>query len=405
MAFQAECVFCGYQVQVPDRALGASGRCPHCSSFYTLVPLSLESPPGDRRVARGAWQGAKDADLGPGPDAREELRPSRKTKCFSTDHPRPATHPPPPPSRSAPTTARSLIAVTVSARSAAVPSSGAHWIEPCGLAALLTTGMALLCASVSWLCVFVVPLSILGCVLGSFGLLRVLAKGGFYLGFPIAGTAVGGLVFCAALGLPSILGPAYVVSRGKNAVDLTAIRAIPLPGSNEVVRPAESEWVDASRTALQQGGIQVQIVSASVGPLQAKISPRKKPPEYLVIRLRRHEVSTAGEFTTQRSGSGSIRLEKPRPKVTDNTGKIYQPREIWEVAPAENPRKTSVFPVAVHDEVFVLETPPAGLEYLRLEVPAEGWGGSGSFRFTIPSSMIGHRRSRPANSGGLAGQR
>ncbi len=38
MSFLAECLFCNHQAQVPDRALGASGRCPKCRNWYTLVP-------------------------------------------------------------------------------------------------------------------------------------------------------------------------------------------------------------------------------------------------------------------------------------------------------------------------------------------------------------------------------
>jgi hypothetical protein len=65
MAFQAECVFCGYQVQVPDRALGASGRCPKCSSFFTLAPLSeprAPGPPGRWRAENDRWRGVKGSD-------------------------------------------------------------------------------------------------------------------------------------------------------------------------------------------------------------------------------------------------------------------------------------------------------------------------------------------------------
>jgi hypothetical protein len=184
-----------------------------------------------------------------------------------------------------------------------------------------------------------------------------------------------------------------------------AIRAIPLPGSDEVVQMTESEWVDASRVALQQGRIQVQVLSASIHPLRAKSSAPKKAPEYLVIRLRSHQVEAASEFATRRSHSGSLRLEKPRPQLTDNTGKIYRPRDIRDVAPVETKRKGPLFPVAFQDEVFAFETPPAGLEYFRLEVPAESWGGSGAFRFTIPTSMISRRRSGLASPSSLAGQR
>jgi hypothetical protein len=36
--FLAQCPFCTSRIRVPDKALGASIPCPHCSSSFTAVP-------------------------------------------------------------------------------------------------------------------------------------------------------------------------------------------------------------------------------------------------------------------------------------------------------------------------------------------------------------------------------
>ncbi|TMQ32989.1 MAG: hypothetical protein E6K70_15585 [Planctomycetota bacterium] len=62
-------------------------------------------------------------------------------------------------------------------------------------------------------------------------------------------------------------------------------------------------------------------------------------------------------------------------------------------------RRAAVFPVVFQEGVFLFEPPAPGVAYLRLDVPAEAWGGRGAFRFTIPRSML---RAARAGSTGLA---
>jgi hypothetical protein len=44
--------------------------------------------------------------------------------------------------------------------------------------------------------------------------------------------------------------------------------------------------------------------------------------------------------------------------------------------------------VTVIEEVFVFEAPPPGVGPLRLEVPVAPWGGTGTFRFSVPDAML-----------------
>jgi hypothetical protein len=72
--------------------------------------------------------------------------------------------------------------------------------------------------------------------------------------------------------------------------------------------------------------------------------------------------------------------------LTDHSGRRYRQHAVHETAHQVKGR--SVFPTAVADQVLLFDVPPPELHYLRLELPAAFWGGTGFFRFTIPSAMV-----------------
>jgi hypothetical protein len=272
-------------------------------------------------------------------------------------------------------------------------------IHPAGAAALLLAGAALLCAAVQALCFLVLPLAILAFLIGAIGTFVAWPKGGMRLGFVSAGTVVAIAVLGTALLAPGLLGPLYHAYRQKDDEDLTKIRAVPLPG-----RPASDDLegpdgVDASRAALQQGRLRVQVAAVTVGPLPPADGSKKKanPDEFLVIRLRANRVEGGKEFAADPARWPGHQGARPRPTLTDNTGKAY--REGSVLSDPENVGKSTLFPVAVVDEAFAFEPPAAGVGQLRLEVPAELWGGSGVFCFTIPNTMISRQPVNPARPG------
>jgi hypothetical protein len=242
----------------------------------------------------------------------------------------------------------------------------------------------------------VLLLGALGLILGMTGLLRVLALGRSRLLFPASGTVVAGVIVCAASLSPDLLGPVYQASRAKDPIDPTAIRVVPLPGQPVNTGPESPDWADASRAALQQGGLNVQVVSASVrrvgkkDPLAKKISPG----DYHFIRLRTQQAEAAREPATKPHLTPGAPDEKDGPRLTDGAGKVYQLCDVQEIeAPKE---RRSLFPVDFQDQVLVFEAPARPAD-LRLELPAEAWGGKGTFRFTIPGAMI--RDERPGATG------
>jgi hypothetical protein len=198
---------------------------------------------------------------------------------------------------------------------------------------------------------------------------------------------VGAVVAMTAVLLPGMLGPAYLAYRTRKVEDLTTIRAIPLAGASSSA-PTDPHWVDASRAALQQGRLRVQIVSVVVGPellspaATKPVAKKKTPQEMLSIRLRIQRQVDMGADAVQETLAG----EGASPRLTDNTGKEYRQRDVQEATTETKGRKA--FPTALVDHVLVFEAHAGEVRYLRLELPAASWGGTGLFRFTIPSSMI-----------------
>jgi len=286
MSFRAQCMFCGYEVRVANHALGESACCPKCSNSFTLAPA-----PQNKAVFRGS-------------QTPEKAPATIASSTAVTFAPRPAVDQPSPEPVPAPETCEPPPQPLVI--SFAAPRPKRRWLEPLGVLALLAGGTALLCASAPVLCRFVLPLGVLAFLLGAAGLVRVFALGRHRLLFPIAGTTVAGLLLATAMLFPSLLGPAFAVSRAKEPIDPVAIRVVPLAGKPGSAGTESPDWVDASRAALQEGTINVQVISASVRHVGPKSpSTSKVPPgDYHFIRLRTQHVDAAGPSLQHVLGAG-----------------------------------------------------------------------------------------------------
>jgi hypothetical protein len=276
-----------------------------------------------------------------------------------------------------------------------------RWLDPVGLAAILGAGLALVCASFPSLVALVLPLSALSLFLGLVDLPVVLLRGQHRLVCAGVATVLSGVVVVLATFFPGVLGPVYQAARAPVIEDPMAIRVVPLAGSPGSMLPATSQWVDAKRSALRQGILQVQVLSAAVRSIKPATGKKTPSKAALYVSFRSQQPEAAGEFAT-RQPTPSPRFDTASPRLTDKSGKVYALQEVQEVTAAKSDRKMPMFPAAVREHVFVFEAPPPGQEYLRLQVPAEAWGGVGDFCFEIPGMMITYSQ---AGSGGLAGGR
>jgi hypothetical protein len=159
---------------------------------------------------------------------------------------------------------------------------------------------------------------------------------------------------------------------------------------------ATAEWVDASRAAIQQDKVGIQVASALLGPIETFTAPRKKtvtPEKYLVVRIRIQRVAGKLRLKADDRDEPDPAFERPRAILTDEEGKIFKPAAIG-IEPDAGPSR------ATTEEVFVFEAPPASAK-LRLEIPATPWGGTGSFKFALPSPFVrpgAIRGGRPSGS-------
>jgi hypothetical protein len=374
MPFVVECPFCNHRAQVPDRALGASGRCPKCSSHFTLAHASDQRLP--EGVAPPTSDAGREADAAPVP--RSGLAVAIAVAAAAADRP--------------------VLA------DGGAGADGASWdahpssqVGPAGLAgaaALLLAGAALFCAAFEPTCRLILPLAGLGLLIGlvGIGLGQVAVRPRRLL--PLAGTITAGVLLVTALVFPALLGPTYERSRQRIAPNSSALRAIPLGGGPAAVDA--TDWVDASRFALQQGGRRVQVISVSLGPIPGKAAAKKAAPEqFLLVRVRAQQVLAVGPSMDWHDGAADFG-KNHLPVLMDSAGRAYAIQETKLFRPVDTSRKSSLFPVAAQDEVIAFEPPPTGVEWLRLEIPAAAWGGTGTFRFMIPATMISAGPAGPA---------
>jgi hypothetical protein len=247
------------------------------------------------------------------------------------------------------------------------------------------------------LCGFVIPLAVVGTLLGLAGLVLVLLDDRRRLVIPIAGAAVPVVVLFTALFFPMLLGPTFLASRTKDSTDLTTIRVIPLRGSDSSI-PVDPDWVDASKASLQQGQLNIQVMSVSIRREEEAKSPSGKkgaPVEHCYVRVRTQAVVASSEFSAKLPQAQSSSPEAAGILLTDSADKVYQLQGVQEVEPVDKQRKGSAFPVSFHDHVFMFDAPAARPNYMRLEIAADAWGGNAAFRFTIPASLIHDERGKP----------
>ncbi len=367
MPFLARCPYCGQRSRVPDGSLGTSGQCPRCSSFYTLTPE-------EEGASAGAGSGEPTASLSLGPL--------------------------PPALTAAPATLADRHDLDDTDLSAEGERPGQRaTIEPLGLAALLLGSAALLSASFSALCRLVMPLAVLGLLLGLAGLWRgrlarrrARVAGGWRSWrslVPLAASLTAGAILVSAWLWPGLLGPVYQASRPRPTLDPAAMHVVPLPGSRGL-ESANPNWVDASQAALRQGDTLVRISRVWTGPAEAPASKkdnsaRKK--QYLFVGVQIFQAKALADKQAR-----PINLKAGRPKLTDDTGQVYELRTGLAAPPVKAGKAD--LPVFGREQVFAFEPPAAGRAHLRIELPAGMWGGSGVYRFTIPATMIQRQRPR-----------
>jgi hypothetical protein len=371
MPFVAECILCAQKLRLPDRATGASVQCPRCKSYFTAVP----------------------------DDDRLPATQTSATAATSIE-----TSTPPAPVATALTLPRPS-AVPEAPTSVAVPVRS-RWrlplLDPVGVASLLLAGGALLSASFAWLLSaltwFVLPLLLVGALVGLGGIIRGLKAPKPRYALTGLGLGLNLVITIIAVGFPSLLGPTYALSRQAGAREAAQPRPVPLSHLRPDAAPEDPEWPDAGKFSMQVRKTRIQVMSATIRPLEIGGSKKLTKESYLIIRVRAHRPAGGTEFTAETWGAPGKGKERPKATLTDESGRVYNQPTIGQDA-GELSQKSNMFPIGITDEIYVFDAPPTATGTLRLQIPAESWGGTGLIRFAIPTSMFRSEPGQPVKKG------
>ena len=365
MPMVVECPYCARRARVPEYASGRSGKCSRCASYFTLCPAD------DQRMPEATTTIAEEAEPAPMTGsvatAIAEAEASRPIEANETPEPLPEKKPHP--------------------RGPALV----------GAAALFLGGLALAFITLAPLCRFVIPLGILGFLLGIVAILLAWNTSRARKLLPIAGMLTPGLVAMIAWLAPAGLGPTYQLSRQRGATVATGPIAIPLDDA-----PALSEtpeWTDASRYALQRGEVRIEVVHVRIDAPPTDDAAKVEPglhvrlrvavaPSKLRVSLDPYTVSV------DRSLVPLDGVKAPKPTLLANDGQSLPFRDRVILDSVGGKRRAHLFPGHANEEVVTFALPSAGFESLRFEIAGEAWGANGPFRFAIPASMVEQKKKK-----------
>jgi HEAT repeat protein len=151
---------------------------------------------------------------------------------------------------------------------------------------------------------------------------------------------------------------------------------VPLPGRDGTPgSDIPSGWADGSRCAVRQGDGQVAIDGLKMQDQQVRIT--------LLIR----NVGKNAPLTYHR---WSVAVEDAQPHLLDQRGNVYRTsgggKTLTAAAPSARPEVLA--PGKTASESLFFEVPPGEVEYLRLELPASAFGGTGQLRLHLPKDYL-----------------
>lgn len=275
-----------------------------------------------------------------------------------------------------------------------------------GIAAVILGSLAFLICWIPFVGAIGMPLSALGLLLGFIGLVLALTRGGVGIGFPIAGLAVSGLALFVAFSLTAAASRAIV----ETAKELEQRRGGGSESNQQVVVPPEQDaekptgpvakeppkaitpqWAP-SNLPVRQGDVQVEVIEVKTGLVPVKdimgnLSASTKP--HLMISLRVTNQSTNRKFDYRSWGASLHTFGRNFARLTDNIGNEYNRVHFGIGEKIEGRTESeSLYPGKSATDVLVFEVPVDGYEFLKLELPAQNFEGTGMLRFSIARNAV-----------------
>jgi hypothetical protein len=363
MPLAVSCPACGSKLNAPDSLAGKRIKCPRCGGRVEVTPAR---PPRDHLVTGPPPRRAAIADQESEPDEDNATYVAARRRA-DPDDPTPA-------------------------------HKGANSL---GISSLVLGILALLFAWIPLVGMVSIPLGGLGLLLGIAGGVVALLRRGSGVGFPIAGAAVSLLAIGVAVAWLGFIGRAVQAVgeevRAKNATNQKMFTASdPSPGASPEAPPdsqaaQQAEWVDVTKGAAQQGDVRIWVPTVMVGdvPLRHLGHSSISESKYLMIRLRIENASETRKIGYESwAANGRRLLQKHVPHLTDNFGNTYKPVTFGLTTEVEGQLEAeSIYPGKYIDDLLVYEPPIDKAEYLRLELPASAFGGTGMIRLQMPTIL------------------
>ena len=260
-----------------------------------------------------------------------------------------------------------------------------------GIAALAIGTVACL---VSWIpfcgVLSAIPVAIAGLLLAFIALAISLVGGKSGAGVPIAG----GLL--CALAIVIAITSTTITNRLMNNSLEAQKRA---QATNQDVGPEQPDqifdedgWASAAHP-VTQGTLRLTVDSVQVGNAgQLKITgehPAVSEDPVLVVRLRLRNTSDSQKMEYLGWGGEEASIARDFATVQDNFGNAYRKITLGPATRvAGQVLSESIYPGKEITDILLFEQPVGKTEFLKLELPAANFGGTGMLRLRIPAAMI-----------------
>ena len=365
------CPFCARNMRVSDAAAGRSGKCKSCGKTITVPGSSEEITFSASDVAQ--------------PD-----RPTPSIRPHSSMEIRPTPSP---------------VALQINVQQ---PSKASHSL---GIAAVILGILAFLICWIPLIGLLGLPLSGLGLLLGIGGIVLAALRKGSGLGYPIAGSAICALAMMVTIFITYAFGKAISVTsdaieKANQEVHAANQKVVNPDQDGEAAKggeqlgnarsPKESpepkdEWADAG-SAVQQGEIRVRVESARVDFVALEgfgRSAGQSQDKLLQITVRIENLGDSKKVEYRGWAGRDFDIGGSAATIHDDLSNSYKRIGFgFANKVVGQTQSESIYPGKSITDVLVFEVPIQKAKFLKLELPASAFEGTGSLRIKIPMDMI-----------------
>ncbi|AQT68888.1 hypothetical protein STSP2_02065 [Anaerohalosphaera lusitana] len=372
-----ECNKCGKQLRVKDESAGKKGKCPRCRCI-----LEVPAPDFDELIDESPVQRPVEERF---PVTHKDATGNAVVR----QKPHESGHSPNAPS----------VNVNMPKRTSSL-----------GVVSLIMGILAFLICWIPLLGLLSIPVSSLGVLFAVIGFLIAIFRKGSGIGWPIGGGVVSALALIIAFTQVAVIGgAAEAIDEAAAKADQTKQEVVTSSGSgNSTSNNSEEanvtntnnseeaeEWVSA-KYPVRQGDMQLQVKGAVKGkvPLIDSFdeSQGSSRDDLLAIYLELINGSQSKKIEYQSWQGQDISFSRDYATLEDNFGNRYKRISFgFGTEIVGNAKSDSIYPGKSLIDVLVFELPVDTAEHLKLELPADNFGGEGMLRLQIPQDMIQNR--------------